>query len=56
LVPVRLDKKSSLQIVREQTAATASQVTSVNTRTEQIYQELQQIRGYLMGEASDECA
>lgn len=44
LVPLPMDKKSSLQIIREQTAATASQVTTINTRTEQIYRELQEVR------------
>ena len=44
LVPVALDKKSSLVILREQTAAIASLATSTQTRTEQIYFELQQLR------------
>lgn len=44
LVPISLDKKSSLVILREQTAAIASCTTSVATRTEQIYQELQVLR------------
>lgn len=44
LVPVALDKKSSLVILREQTAAIASLSTSTHTRTEQIYAEVQQLR------------
>lgn len=44
LVPLDLDKKPSLVILREQTAAIASTTTSTQTRTEQIYQEIQAMR------------
>jgi hypothetical protein len=52
LVPIRLDLKPSLVIVREQTAAIASTTTSTATRTEQIYQELQVLRTVVEGMAS----
>lgn len=44
LVPIDLDKKPSLVILREQTAAIASLSTSTATRTEQIYHELTALR------------
>jgi hypothetical protein len=44
LVPIELDKKSSLVILREQTAAIADTTTSTRTRTEQIYHELTAMR------------
>lgn len=44
LVPVSQDKKSSLVILREQTAAIADLATSTRTRTEQIYHELSAVR------------
>lgn len=44
LVPVDLDKKPNLVILREQTAAIASTTTSTQTRTEQIYHELTALR------------
>lgn len=44
LVPLDLDKKPSLVILREQTAAIASVTTSTRTRTEQTYHELTALR------------
>lgn len=47
LVPIDLDKKPNLVILREQTAAIASTTTSTATRTEQIYHEVQALRTVL---------
>jgi len=44
LVPIALDKKSSLVILREQTAAIADTTSSTRTRTEQTYHELTALR------------
>jgi hypothetical protein len=48
LVPVRDDRKSSLVILREQTAAIADTTTSTRTRTEQIYHEVSALRTALV--------
>lgn len=54
LVPVSQDKKSSLVILREQTAAIASLTTSTQTRTEQIYHELTALRAAVESLAADQ--